>query len=205
MEEKRTIKIRLSLVLIIIVILILLVAGMLIYISKTTDLKSNTESNFTNNIKKELANFDKENITNDEIGEMDNSQTNEIKGEKFIQFDTEFYELKDIAKEYRNCENIKNYKDFEYDLDGDGIKDKITTKPDKSEEGKYVFELNGKEFAAHYNNPEIYIVDLNEKDTNIEVVIFDNGPSDDPNYTIYSKQNSEMKSTNLNIRIFIKV
>ena len=48
--------------------------------------------------------------------------------EKLIQFDEIFYELKDGAIEYRECENIKNYKDFEYDLDGDSKKDKITIK-----------------------------------------------------------------------------
>lgn len=48
--------------------------------------------------------------------------------ENLIQFDEIFYELKDGAIEYRECENIKNYKDFEYDLDGDSKKDKITIK-----------------------------------------------------------------------------
>ena len=38
----------------------------------------------------------------------------------------------------------------------------------------------------------IYFVDLNENDNNIEVVIFDDGPSDDPNYTIYTKSENKM-------------
>ena len=65
--------------------------------------------------------------TNSEDEKVDN---NEIKQNqvKLIQFDEIFYELKDGALEFRECENIKNYKDFEYDLDGDSKKDKITIK-----------------------------------------------------------------------------
>jgi len=62
--------------------------------------------------------------------EDEKEENNEIKQNqvKLIQFDEIFYELKDAALEYRECENIKNYKDFEYDLDGDTKKDKITIK-----------------------------------------------------------------------------
>lgn len=56
-----------------------------------------------------------------------------------------------------------------------------------------VFELNGKEFSEdNMNGCEIFIVDLNENDKNIEVVIYDNGPSDDPHYFIYSKKGNKM-------------
>lgn len=47
---------------------------------------------------------------------------------ELVQFDEKFFELEDVALDYRECEKIKNYKDFEYDLDGDGKKDKITVK-----------------------------------------------------------------------------
>jgi len=110
-------------------------------------------------------------------------------GEKFIQFDTEFYDIEDVAKDYRLSENIKNYKDFSFDLDGDGVKDKITIQKDKEnkEHGWYLIKLNEKKFAEHYR-PEIYIVDLNEKDNDIEVVIFDMGITDNPYYYIYSME-----------------
>ena len=47
---------------------------------------------------------------------------------ELVQFDEKFFELEDVALDYRECEKIKNYKDFEYDLDGDGKKDTITVK-----------------------------------------------------------------------------
>ena len=47
---------------------------------------------------------------------------------ELMQFEEKFSDLEDVALDYRECEKIKNYKDFEYDLDGDSKKDKITIK-----------------------------------------------------------------------------
>ncbi len=47
---------------------------------------------------------------------------------ELMQFKEKFSDLEDVALDYRECEKIKNYKDFEYDLDGDSKKDKITIK-----------------------------------------------------------------------------
>ena len=124
------------------------------------------------------------------------------KGEKLVQFQNEFFELEKIAKEYRVIEDIKNYKDFNYDLDGDGVKDKITIRKVKddgvlesSDENEYyihVFELNGKEFSRNYKGGILYIADLNKNDKKLDVVVFDKGPSDDPNYYIYTKKGNKM-------------
>jgi len=120
-------------------------------------------------------------------------------GIKFIQFDTTFYPIEDLALEWRDSYKIKNYKDFEYDLDGDGEVDKITIRTKEGERWNgeaYIaqtYELNGKEFADVGNFGKIYIVDLNKNDNSIEVVTWDNGPSDDSVYNIYSKQGDKME------------
>jgi len=66
--------------------------------------------------------------TNSEDKEAERKKETKQNTEKLIQFNEVFYDLKDAALEYRECEKIKNYKDFEYDLDGDSKKDKITIK-----------------------------------------------------------------------------
>ena len=106
----------------------------------------------------------------------------------------EYENLEDIAIEYRYSSKIKNYKDFNYDLDNDGKIDKITIRKDKnSEYDNYLFELNGNVFDKNSFLPEIYIVDLDKEDDTLEVVIFDYGPSDDLEYSIYVKQGDKME------------
>lgn len=140
--------------------------------------------------------------------ENDKPKTNEkekkISGIKMIQFNEVFYNVVDIALESRECEKVKNFKDFEYDLDSDGKKDKVTIvhKTKKGYDGRfgdidediYEFKLNDKTFHTeedpHFTT--MYIADLNKNDKSIEIVIFDDGPSDDPNCTIYSKKDSKM-------------
>ena len=68
------------------------------------------------------------------------------------QFNTTFYDLKDVAKEYRDVKNIKNFKDFVFDLDGDGRKDTIRLKnTGKNEygEGNYELQFNGKKYYIY--------------------------------------------------------
>lgn len=62
----------------------------------------------------------------------------------------DYLAIKDAALEYRMAEKITNYKDFNYDLDGDGKLDKITIRKNKSNEydDEYLFELNGRKFAT---------------------------------------------------------
>ena len=122
---------------------------------------------------------------------------------KLKQFSTTFYNLKDVAKEYRICENIKNYKDFIYDLDGDGKKDKITIRhigKDWNNEERYQIEFNGKAFLDTQEDvdyiTEVCIVDLNKNDKKLELVIHELGPNDMEKYIIYSKNGSKIKKVN---------
>jgi len=145
------------------------------------------------------------NIINTETQENNvnimSAETEEIKnqGIKFIQFDTTFYPIEDLALESRDSYKIKNYKDFEYDLDGDGKVDKITIRAKEEQLWNgltntiHTYELNGVEFSDVGNFGKIYIVDLNKNDNSIEVVTWDNGPSDDSVYNIYSKQGEKME------------
>lgn len=189
MEEKKEIRIKFSTL--IIIILILIIIGLvtnIIYNPRTKEVTNNNEV-----IENKITENKVETTTQE--AKKDKEITT-IKGEKLVQFDSNFFGLKDVAQDYRLSENIKNYKDFNYDLDGDGVTDKITIQKNKENDGEsYLFKLNGKGFAEHYSRPEIYIVDLNEKDNNIEVVIFDEGPSDDPGYIIYSKEGNKMLET----------
>ena len=128
-----------------------------------------------------------------------NKVENKTEEANLLQFDTKFYDLKSAALEYRNLYKIKNYKDFEYDLDGDGKKDKVTIKnigKNQKEDDYDVYKiyLNDTEFykTEAYDGYELYIVDLNENDNKINVIINILGPNDVTNYLIYSKQNNKM-------------
>ena len=116
-----------------------------------------------------------------------------------IQFDTDFYSLEEACIEYRDIQSIKNYKDFEFDLDGDGQKDIITIKNigKKEDSGEYdihEINLNNKTFFTDegYDSVLVYIVDLNENDKTIQVVIRLSGPNDIEKYYIYGKKDSKM-------------
>ena len=109
-------------------------------------------------------------------------------------------DIKDVALEWRNISKIKNYKEFIYDLDGDNVKDTIKVKISSEEiynqiDYRYTVELNGKAFIEEYPVTvfsEIYIVDLNKNDNKIEVVIQEDAGSDDPVYSVYSKNGDSM-------------
>ncbi len=207
MEEKNVTKISLSTFLLMIFLIIIVVLTVIIILllnnnHHNSEISQTAKNELSNDVSSQTAdNSDNglnshSSITNETITANNNSNTiSESKnGTSFIQFSNKFYSLEDIAIEWRNAEKIKNYKNFEYDLDGDGNIDKITIKPTNEESyGKvYLFELNGKKFAEHSSRPEIYIVDLNKNDNKKEIVIFDEGPSDDPNYTIYVKKGNDI-------------
>lgn len=216
MEEKKEIRIKLSTVIYLLIIVVLIISLGLTYyfgfvVDKNDNMNNEQQDNLTENVLSNTSteNKEEENVVEDsKINNNIKDETDkkeeitDLKGEKLVQFDNEFFELKDIAKEYREYQKIKNYKDFNYDLDGDGITDKVTLshKTEKTDNGVggyheediYSVKLNDKTFSNGTLLDSIYIVDLNENDKNIEVVIFDDGPSDDPNYTIYSKQGSQM-------------
>ena len=183
-----------STVFLVIVIILIIAMGGLMYMLKMESDKQIAElENNAGKLQETINNLQgKIDSISNTINDNGDTSTSE---KDSTQFDVEFYELKDIAKEYRNYEDVKNYKDFIYDLDGDGTNEKITLSykaGDVDNRVNYSVKLNGEVFSEGTSMDSIYIVDLNENDKNIEVVIFDDGPSDDPNYTIYSKNGSKM-------------
>lgn len=116
---------------------------------------------------------------------------------KLVQFNTTFYDLKDVAKEYRYVEKVKNYKDFIFDLDGDGKKDKITLKNlGKNEYNYNIYELRykGKAFLKEDEFIEaVYVADLNKNDKTLELIVKRFGGGDSVDYYIYSKIGNNIK------------
>lgn len=148
-------------------------------VSNIYDLKIKKE---TNGNKEETLSQDNNTVNTDNI----------ITENKIVS--KEYEKLEDIAIEYRDSSKIKNYKDFNYDIDNDGKIDKITIRKDKNSEfDNYLFELNGNVFEENSFMPEIYIVDLDKEDDTLEVVIFDYGPSDDLEYSVYAKKGDKME------------
>jgi len=116
----------------------------------------------------------------------------------FTQFNTTFYDLKDVAKEYRDVEKVKNYKDFVFDLDGDGRRDNIRLKYtglDENGEKAYVLQYNGNIFYDFITTwcERVYVADLNKNDKKLELVVKTAGPGDCFNYGIFSKIGSKIK------------
>ena len=184
-------------VFLVIAIILIGVMGVFMYMQKTEAARQIAE--LENNERELQETIDDLKGGIDSISDTINDKNSiNLNENNLIQFNTEFYELNDVAKEYREYKNIKNYKDFNHDLDGDGITDKIRishkTKTDYriGERDYYEITLNGETFSEGSEMDSIYIVDLNENDKNIEVVIFGEGPSDDPHYTIYSKKGNKM-------------
>lgn len=74
-----------------------------------------------------------------------------------------------------------------YDLNGDGIADKINAVLESDyKDGSYI-EVNGLKVTLDPSNPtgEMQIIDLDSKDSYTEVAIFDGGPSGDPAYAFF--------------------
>lgn len=189
MEKKQG---KLLTVILVIAIILIVVMGALLYMQKIdADRKIEELENKASELQEKI-----DSIANT-IKDKEDTVLNEI---NLKQFNNKFYEIGDIAKEYSDFNNIKNYKDFNYDLDGDGEIDKVTLKHIINEDEEIyssdreydILEYNGEKFAEYRYGREIYIVDLNENDKNVEVIIYDAGPSDDPNYTIYTKSGNRM-------------
>lgn len=75
----------------------------------------------------------------------------------------------------------------QYDLNGDGKVEEISAILIPGlKEGSYI-EVNGTkiDLLLEYPTGEIHIIDLDNKDTYVEVAIYDDGPSGDPTYSFY--------------------
>lgn len=130
---------------------------------------------------------------NNSINVNDDKDIIDIDGDMIVQFNKEFFDLKDIAKEYVSSRDFDGVSKFSYDLDDDGVVDKISFYK-KDESDAYSIELNGKVVVEGYGfNPGFYVVDLNEDDNLLEIVSYDEGSSWDPKYTIYSKKGDSLE------------
>lgn len=136
-------------------------------------------------------NYEINDITNNENEESDRNDL--LISDDLIQFDTKFYLIDEISKQKWNPSMGTSI--LYSDLDSDGIDDEISINVEKADgpysSDTYKYSLNGVEFESYYGT-ELYIVDLNKDDNNVEIVIYDPGPSDDPTYSIYSKVNGKM-------------
>ena len=117
MEEKKPVKISLSTVLLIVALVIIIF--LCIYIFRLSS-KIDTLSDNKNSISNSLNETD----TVDSKTETTISTNTDT----LPQLPGNFSDIKSITKEYRDNQNVKNYKDFKYDIDSDGIIDKITLK-----------------------------------------------------------------------------
>lgn len=199
MENKKSIKINLSTLFIIILIIIIAVLSFFVckLVKENKDIKNelNAVSNesVSNLIDEEIDKEDEEN--SDEEEKEDTTE-----GIKLSQLEGEFYKIEEIIKEEREILNVKNYKDFEFDLDNDGEIDKITLRHIVNEEEEtsvdrdyYTLEYNGKTvYERWYGMGNVGIVDLDDTDECLEVWVYDEGPSDDPCYIFYRKDGNEM-------------
>ena len=220
MEEKKKVKINISTILLMLALVVIIIMAIYIYkinnekngktdniTEKLTAQENKNDDNFTEELKK-LAENGYENKSNesedatlrdedDGPQPMDNNIEVQSTSSKTVpQLDGNFYEIKSIIKEYRDNEKVKNYKDFNYDLDSDGTIDKITLKHiinEKEEEyssdrNYYSLEYNGKPIYDHWDGyGSVGIVDLDSRDKYLDIWVYDDGPSDDPGYCFFRK------------------
>lgn len=95
-----------------------------------------------------------------------------------------------IPCEFTNTFNTEQYsEDYSisgmYDLNQDGIEDSIFFLCNK-ETMKMELTINGAKLEDEFPAPEMaYVVDVDSKDSMVDLVLYDRGMSDDPNYTFY--------------------
>lgn len=94
-----------------------------------------------------------------------------------------------IEKDLKYQSNITG----SYDLDSDKKQDEISIKLlGRVEDGESSIKINDKIFSFYANSLETYLVDLDKNDKYIEVVVLDNGASDDPNLLFFRYTGKEI-------------
>lgn len=212
--EKGEIRIKLSTVCIVSIIVVGLIVGLLIYID---NIKKNCEVGKTEVAVEESKEKEAEE-TEEPIEETEQidylSIYDEIerqypgyvfvatedgsisKEKKSTQMEGTFYPISGIARETRDNYDVKNYKDFQYDIDGDGESDLIRLKHiiDENEDeyssrrDYYSLVCNDKVVYEHWAGMgSVGIVDLDKTDNMLEIWVYDDGFSDDPVYHFYRK------------------
>lgn len=128
----------------------------------------------------------------------DSIATEEPKIEDFSEMDEYF---KDYTFDVSYDEKLEAYQRTYsihgvYDLNGDGEADSINAVLKANyEDGTYI-EVNGIKVTLNPCNPsgEMRIIDLDSKDNNVEVAIFDDGPSGDPTLAFFRYDGKELYS-----------
>jgi len=218
MSEKKSVKSTVFVVVIIALIVMITLLSNIVYKlvkenKKIAEELKNISNKINNNLAIENNSSDTpdveekiENITNSEIEENGNSvlaNKDEVNSKKVTlsQLSGDFYEIEEIIKEEREIWNVKNYKDFEFDLDSDGEIDKIKLRHvvnENEEENSYdstyyTLEYNGEAIYERWEGyGKVGIVDLDESDDFLEVWVYDEGPSDDPCYIFFRKIGNEL-------------
>lgn len=218
MTEKKSVKSIIFVVVIVALIAMITLLSIIVYKlvkenEKIAEELKNISNKINNNIAIENNSSDTpnieekiENITNSEVEENSNSiiVSNDEQNTKKVtlsQLSGDFYKIEEITKEEREIRNVKNYKDFEFDLDNDGEIDKIklrhVVKEDEEENSYdrtyYTLEYNGNVIYERWEGyGKVGIVDLDESDDFLEVWVYDDGPSDDPCYIFFRKVGNEL-------------
>ena len=82
-----------------------------------------------------------------------------------------------------------------YDLNGDGEEEQISALLKQGGEESYI-EVNGIKVSIYPMSPtgEVQIIDLDNRDNYVEIAIFDDGPSGDPEFQFLRYDGKELKS-----------
>ena len=123
--------------------------------------------------------------------------TEEPKIEDFTVLDQYF---KDYTFEVTFDENLQFYDRIytilgSYDLNGDGEEEQISALLKQGGEESYI-EVNGIKVSIYPMSPtgEVQIIDLDNRDNYVEIAIFDDGPSGDPEFQFLRYDGKELKS-----------
>lgn len=104
----------------------------------------------------------------------------------------DFSRLSDYFKDYNFAVSINNGYEVsgEYDLNGDGIKEKIKTVLGVDS----YLKVNDKILEFYTDSPtgELKIIDLDSNDNYLELACFDDGPSGDPHYKFFRYNGEEL-------------
>lgn len=125
------------------------------------------------------------------------SDTEDPKIEDFSVLD-EYY--KDYTFDVTFDENLEFYDRIytihgTYDLNGDGEEEQISALLNQRAEESYI-EVNGIKVSIYPMSPtgEVQIIDLDNRDEYVELAIFDDGPSGDPEFKFFRYDGKELIS-----------
>ena len=185
-----------STILTIITLIVIVIMGVFIFKLYNENKKANKKieqieqiisSKNTNTINKEDK-YDEE----EKVKYIDEN-TIEVEGEYE---EVETSSISNLAIDSKDLTQLKHYKEFKYDFDGDGNTDNFCVRYNKNaddSESNYKLEYNGKKIDTDFPFPKyVYIVDLNQEDLAKEVLVYDAGYSDDFTYALFTVKNKEM-------------